>query len=190
VPLRTLVLNVKDPNVLTAAAVAVSSPSAASSVLIANTTSTVPFSVAYAAQLHKQHFAHVQFKCLSFEELAQHAVITRATDELTLILLKQLDERASTVINAEQREAFTKNQVRLVKKYLEQQHQVKGLIRSRIVEQLGKDQKQVLEPEYRTPFLDKTEAIKRLSRYHVLQKTYHEPTEEEAVKCKRLNIIV
>jgi hypothetical protein len=202
-PLRTLVLNSKDTNVLAGTSpsiVMVAGNSAANNAALVNsniTTSTttavaasnalnvpsVPHTAAYAAQLHKQHFAHVNFKCLSFEELAMHSVITKATDDLTIVLLKQLDERASTVINQEQREAFTKNQVRLVKKYLEQQQAAKALIRTRMNDQLSKDQRMVLESEYKQPFLDKTEAIKRLSRYHVLQKTFHEPGGEEAQKC-------
>jgi hypothetical protein len=205
-PLRTLVLNAKDPNVVltgTSSTLVMTGPgvnnnstlvnsNVASSSTTTNTNTTnilsnipsvVPHTAAYAAQLHKQHFSHVTFKCLSFEELAMHSVITRATEDLTIVLLKQLDERAATVINQEQREAFTKNQVRLVRKYLEQQQAVKALIRTRMNDQLSKDQRMVLEPEYKQPFLDKTEAIKRLSRYHVLQKTFHEPGEEDAKKC-------
>ncbi len=45
-----------------------------------------------------------------------------------------------------------------------------------------KDQKLVIEPEFKTPFQDKTDAIKRRSRYHVFQKTLHEPTEAESQK--------
>ena len=93
-----------------------------------------------------------------------------------------MDDRASTVINPDQVESFSRNQVKLVKKYLEQQHSFKQTVRTRIQEQLIKDQKLVLEPDFRTPFQDKTDAIKRLSRYHVLQKTLHEPTESESKK--------
>ena len=101
---------------------------------------------------------------------------------MTVNLLKQLDERASTVINPDQVESFSRNQVKLVKKYLEQQHLCKQTVRTRIQEQLIKDQKLVIEPDFRTPFQDKTDAIKRLSRYHVLQKTLHEPNEVESKK--------
>ena len=189
-PLRTLVLNAKDPNILKATPnLSVGSSTAmqplnSSSSSSSNLAMPVIHSVQYAATLHKQCFPHVQFKCLSFEELAQHSVITKTTDELTIVLLKQLDERVATVINQEQREAFAKNQIRLVRKYLEQQQIAKGAIKARMNEQLSKDQRMVQEPEYRQPFLDKTEAIKRLSRYHVLQKTFYEPKEEEAKKCK------
>lgn len=138
--------------------------------------------MSFAVNLHKQNFAHVQFKCLNFEELAQHGIITKQTDDLTINLLKQLDERASTVINPEQVQSFAKNQVKLVKKYLEQQQMFKQTVRNRIHDQLLKDQKLVVEPDFRTPFADKTDAIKRLSRYHVLQKTLFEPDEAEANK--------
>ena len=56
------------------------------------------------------------------------------------------------------------------------------MVRTRIQEQLVKDQKLVIEPDFKTPFQDKTDAIKRLSRYHVLQKTLYEPTEAESKK--------
>ena len=112
----------------------------------------------------------------------QNGIITKQTDDLTINLLKQLDERASTVINTDQVESFSRNQVKLVKKYLEQQHSFKQTVRTRIQEQLIKDQKLVIEPDFRTPFQDKTDAIKRLSRYHVLQKTLHEPTDTETKK--------
>lgn len=141
------------------------------------------FPLNYAINLHKQHFPHVQFKFLNFEELAQHGVITKQTDEATMQLLKQLDEKASTVINSEQAQSFAKNQVKLVRKYLEQQQLAKMTVRTRINEQLLKDQKLALEPDYKTPFADKTDAIKRLSRYHVFQKTLFEPTEEDTRKC-------
>jgi hypothetical protein len=129
--------------------------------------------------LQKQHFPHVQFKCLNFLELAQHSVITKQTSDLTINLIKQLDERASKVINPDQVESFSKNQIKLVNKYLEQQQCFKQIIKNRISEQLSKDHRFVLDPDYKTPFSDKTDAIKRLSRYHVFQKTNFEPSEEE-----------
>lgn len=176
-PLRTLVINNKDN---TSSTLISSTPLVTAAPPVA--TPLVPLSV--AVNLHKQNFAHVQFKCLNFEELAQNSVITKDTDELTILLLKQLDDRASQVINREQLESFTKNQVKLVKKYLEQQIMAKTTIRNRISEQLAKDQKLASEPDYKTPFTDKTDAIKRLSRYHVFQKTYFEPSEQESKKCR------
>ena len=104
-----------------------------------------------------------------------------------MLIIKQLDERAASLIgpeaSSEQADAFAKNQVRLVKKYLEQQLAVRHAVRTRIHEQLVKDQKLALEPDYKSPFVDKTDAIKRLSRFHVFQKTLYEPTEEDGKKC-------
>jgi hypothetical protein len=135
-----------------------------------------------ATNLQKQYFPHVKFKCLNFIELAQHSIITKQTSEFTINLIKQLDDRASTVINPDQVESFTKNQVKLVKKYLDQQQTFKLAIKNRIQDQLSKDQRLVIESDYKTPFVDKTDAIKRLSRYHVLQKTFFEPNEEDCLK--------
>jgi hypothetical protein len=192
-PLRTLVINSNNANspiiATTTAATATLTNTLQSTSSVAAQSLNIPtiLPLQYAVNLHKQFFPHVQFKCLNFEELAQNSVITKQTDELTFVLLRQLDERAATVINQEQKEAFAKNQIKLVKKYLEQQLLLKNTIKTRISEQLSKDQKLVLEPDFKTPFADKTEAIKRLSRYHVLQKTYHEPTEEESQKCNKIN---
>jgi len=147
-------------------------------------TGLIPLSV--ASNLHKQQFPHVQFKCLNFEELAQHGLITKQTDELTMILLKQLDEKASTVINQDQLQSFAKNQVKLVKKYLEQQQTLKTTVRNRIHEQLNKEQKTIVETDCKQPFADRTDAIKRLSSYHLLQKTMFEPSEEDSAKCKTI----
>lgn len=172
-PLRTLVINNKDN---TATSSANASPVA------------IPIgpviSLQQAINLKKQNFADLELKCLNFEELAQNGVITKETGELTINLLKQLDERISQVINREQLEAFQKNQVKLVRKYLEQQHLAKQNIKNCINEQLAKDQKLATEPDFKTPFNDRTDAIKRLSRYHVFQKTYYEPNTEDSQKCK------
>lgn len=178
-PLRTLVLNAN------ASMAGVSSTSTINATSTSVNSLNVPtvLPAHYAIALHKQYFPHVQFKCLNFEELAQHSVITKQTDELTLTLLRQLDEKASTVINQEQKEAFAKNQVRIVKKYLEAQLQAKQVVRNRMIEQLDRDQRLVINPDYKTQFVDRNDAIKRLSRYHVLQKTLYEPKEEDSQKC-------
>ncbi|CAF0748645.1 unnamed protein product [Brachionus calyciflorus] len=166
-PLRTLVINNKDNSTVTQTIISQSQPL---------------LSLQQALNLKKTNFPNLQFKCLSFEELAQNGVITKDTDELTISLLRQLDDKASQVINREQLESFQKNQVKLAKKYLEQQQLAKQNIKNRISEQLLKDQKLATEPDFRTAFHDKTDAIKRLSRYHVFQKTYYEPSEQESEK--------
>lgn len=177
-PLRTLVINNKDntPVLTTTTTTSTTNP------INPATLGILP--IQHAINLHKQNFPHVNFRCLNFEELAQHAVITKDTDELTFNLLRQLDDRAAQVINRDQLESFTKNQVKLVKKYLEQQLFAKQNVRNRINEQLCKDQKLATEPDFRNKFTDKTDAIKRLSRYHVFQKTCFEPSEQESEKCK------
>ncbi|RNA38296.1 mucin-17 isoform X1 [Brachionus plicatilis] len=169
-PLRTLVINNKDN---TATSSVNASPSLPTGPVI---------SLQQAIALKKQNFAHLELKCLNFEELAQNGVISRESGELTVNLLRQLDERISQVINREQLESFQKNQVKLVRKYLEQQHLAKQNIKNSINEQLVKDQKLAAEPDFKTPFNDRTDAIKRLSRYHVFQKTYFEPSHEDSKK--------
>lgn len=171
-PLRTLVINNKDNTTVSSANV---SPIVSLGPII---------SLQQAINLKKQTFPDLELKCLNFDELAQNGVITKETGELTINLLKQLDERISQVINREQLESFQKNQVKLVRKYLEQQHFAKEKITNCIREQLNKDQKLATEPDFKTPFTDRTDAIKRLSRYHVFQKTYFEPSEQDSKKCK------
>ena len=56
----------------------------------------------------------------------------------------------------------------------------------RIGQRLRKDQASVLKPDFKTRFLTRGEAIKRLALYHVFTKppspTY-EPNEEECQQC-------
>ena len=136
------------------------------------------------ANLQKLHFPNVQFKCLNFDELAQHSLITKQTDETTIDMLKELDEKASQLINVDQVQTFAKNQVKLARKYLEQQISIKQSKRRKFQDQLNNDHRSVLEQlNFKTDFHDKLDAIKRLTPYHVFQKTLYEPTEEECSKC-------
>jgi hypothetical protein len=133
--------------------------------------------------LQKQHFPNLVFKCLNFEELAQHGLITKMTDESTIEMLKELDLKASQLINQEQIQTFTKNQVKLARKYLEQQIALKQAKRRKFQEQLSHDHKHVLEKyNSKTVFENKLDAIKCLTPYHILQKTLYEPTDEENLK--------
>ena len=60
---------------------------------------------------------------------------------------------------------------------------------NRIGQQLRKDQAHVLKPDFKSRFLTRGDAIKRLTRYHVFTKlappTY-EPTDDECRQCKNL----
>lgn len=56
-----------------------------------------------------------------------------------------------------------------------------------IGQQLRKDQAHVLKPDVKSRFSTRGDAIKRLTRYHVLSKPaspVHEPTEDECRQCK------
>lgn len=58
----------------------------------------------------------------------------------------------------------------------------------RIGQQLRKDQAHVLKPDFKTRFLTRGDAIKRLTRYHVFTKPVapaYEPTEDECQECKK-----
>lgn len=58
----------------------------------------------------------------------------------------------------------------------------------RIGQQLRKDQAYVLKPDFKSRFLTRGDAIKRLTRYHVFTKPAppaYEPTEDECRQCKR-----
>jgi hypothetical protein len=85
-------------------------------------------------------------------------------------------------LTIEKQQAFIKNQTKLISKYLEQ-YQPKYTIKTNIRNQLQRDQELALNPELKTSFIDKSDAIKRLSRYHVLQHTTYEPTSDEFQKC-------
>jgi hypothetical protein len=57
----------------------------------------------------------------------------------------------------------------------------------RIGQQLRKDQAHVLKPDFKSRFLTRGDAIKRLTRYHVLTKPAppaYEPTDDECRQCK------
>ncbi len=57
----------------------------------------------------------------------------------------------------------------------------------RIGQQLRKDQAYVLKPDFKSRFLTRGDAIKRLTRYHVFTKPAppaYEPTEDECRQCK------
>lgn len=149
---------------------------------ITNDSNILP--LAAVANLQKLHFPNVQFKCLNFDELAQHSLITKQTDETTIDMLKELDEKASQLINVDQVQTFAKNQVKLARKYLEQQISIKQSKRRKFQDQLNNDHRSVLEQlNFKTDFHDKLDAIKRLTPYHVFQKTLLEPTEEDCSKC-------
>jgi hypothetical protein len=70
--------------------------------------------------------------------LQQHAVITKQTDNATIDLIMELDNRASLLTNPDQIASFAKNQVKLVKKFLEQQQLLKTTIRARFQNHLTK----------------------------------------------------
>lgn len=60
-------------------------------------------------------------------------------------------------------------------------------INIRIGQQLRKDQTHVLKPDFKTRFLTRGDAIKRLTRYHVFTEPAppaYEPTEDECRQCK------
>ena len=63
----------------------------------------------------------------------------------------------------------------------------------RIGQQLRKDQAHVTKPDFKSRFLTRGDAIKRLTRYHVFMKpaspTY-EPTEDECRQCKKIKITI
>ena len=101
-----------------------------------------------------------------------------------MAIIKELDNRASLLINEDQAASFAKNQVKLVKKFLEQQLALKVNIRNKFHEQLGRDHKAVLDSvNYQAPFADRNDFLKRLAPYHIIQKTMFEPSEEEHTKC-------
>lgn len=57
----------------------------------------------------------------------------------------------------------------------------------RIGQQLRKEQTYVLKPDFKSRFLTRGDAIKRLTRYHVLTKPaapVYEPTEDECQQCR------
>jgi len=61
------------------------------------------------------------------------------------------------------------------------------LLIHRIGQQLRKDQAYVLKPDFKSRFLTRGDAIKRLTRYHVFTKPAppaYEPTEDECRQCK------
>ena len=100
-------------------------------------------------------------------------------------MLKELDLKATQLINKDQVETFAKNQVKLARKYLEQQTSLKHSKRRKFQDQLARDHKNVLDRQnFTTIFADRMDAIKRLTPYHIFQKTAYEPTEEEDLKCK------
>jgi hypothetical protein len=104
-------------------------------------------------------------------------------------MLKELDLKATQLISQDQVETFAKNQVKLARKYLEQQMSLKNSKRRKFQDQLAKDHKNVLERQnFTTLFEDRTDAIKRLAPYHIFQKTLYEPNEEENSKCKLLSL--
>lgn len=140
--------------------------------------------LAQVLNLQKLQFSNVKFKCLNFEELGQHGIITKNTENATIDLIKELDNRASLLSNPDQVASFAKNQVKLVKKFLEQQQLLKNTIRNRFQTQLLKEQKMVTElsDTNRTAFNDRTDFLKRLAPYHILQKTEFEPSEDDHEK--------
>jgi hypothetical protein len=63
----------------------------------------------------------------------------------------------------------------------------------RIGQQLRKDQAHVLKPDFKSRFLTRGDAIKRLTRYHVLTKPAppaYEPTDDECRQCKISQIFI
>ncbi len=61
----------------------------------------------------------------------------------------------------------------------------------RIGQQLRKDQAHVLKPDFKSRFLTRGDAIKRLTRYHVFTKPAapaYEPTEDECRQCKKIKM--
>lgn len=108
-------------------------------------------------------------------------MITKQTENTTIDLIKELDNRASLLTNPDQIASFGKNQVKLVKKFLEQQQLLKSTIRSRFQNQLLKEQNLITEPSQfiTTPFTDQTDILKRLAPFHMFQRTEFEPSEED-----------
>lgn len=178
-PLRALVINNNTNNTSLTPIVTNTTVSNANA---PSTPTLIP--LAQVINLQKQYFSHVKFKCLSFEELAQHGVITKQTENSTIDLIKELDNRASLLVNADQISSFSKNQVKLVKKFLEQQQLLKSTIRNRFQLQILKDQKAVTEPSdlNKNEFSDRSDFLKRLMPYHILQKTEFEPSKEDHQK--------
>ena len=114
-------------------------------------------------------------------------MITKQTDETTIDLLKELDEKASQLVNPDQIATFTKNQVKLARKYIEQHLAIRQTKRRKFQEHLNQDHKQVLERlNMNSNFIDVNDAMKHLTPYHIFQKTLYEPTEEESLKCIKM----
>ena len=129
-------------------------------------------------------------------------MISKSTDEKALKLLKQLDEKLLSLNDVEKQQAFIKNQVVLVDKYLKQfllknapkngyNVSFSGLLKFiffrffflRFYEFLERDQNQACNSNYKTKFYDRNDAIKRLSSYHVFQRMSNDPTLDECNHC-------
>jgi hypothetical protein len=181
-PLRTLIINNKD-NQLTNI---ISSPSILNGTMIPSTGDT-SISQATIASLQTQHFPGLIFKVLSFDELVRHGIITKDTDKTIINYLIKFD-RTAELRAPEEIRLIKMNQIRMVKNHLEQQkknvEEMKLKQKKQIHDQLLLDQKLAVECDYRSEFTDLIDAIKRLSRYHVYQKTTFEPTETESKKRK------
>ncbi len=115
-------------------------------------------------------------------------MITRQTDSATIELIRELDNRAAQLVNPDQVSSFAKNQVKLVKKFLEQQQLLRATIRSRFQGQLNREHSAVTElfEANKRPFSDRKEAIKLLAPFHCLQRTEFEPSEQDHKKCRPL----
>jgi hypothetical protein len=56
-----------------------------------------------------------------------------------------------------------------------------------LYEVLMRDQELACNPDSKTTFRDRNDAIKRLSRFHVFQRTTQEPSLEDCEKCMKNN---
>jgi hypothetical protein len=96
-----------------------------------------------------------------------------------------LDNRASQLVNPDQISSFAKNQVKLFKKFLEQQQLLKATIKSRVQNQLFREHTAITElvESNKRQFCDRTEAVKRLASFHCFQVSDEvEPSKDECEK--------